>query len=98
MTIPAENWKNKNGTSDRSCKCGSWKQHWVNNSGKSWPICYSIENCNNYATLGAHIINSNVTGEKIVPACDPCNKLSYEFNLKGGVTVVSANKSDTCEK
>ena len=98
MTIPAENWKNKNGTSDRNCKCGSWKQHWLNNSGKYWPTYCSIENCNNSATLGAHIINSNVTGEKIVPACDSCNKLSYEFNLKGGIEVVSANKSDTCEK
>lgn len=98
MSITANNWKNKKGTSDRSCNCGTWKQHWINNSGKSWPSLCSIENCSNSATLGAHIINSNVDGEKIVPACDSCNKLTGDFNLKGGVTVVSANKSLTCAK
>lgn len=98
MSITAKNWKNKKGTSGRSCNCGSWKQHWINNSGKSWPSTCSIDGCNNSATLGAHVINSNVSGEKIVPACDSCNKLDGEFDLKGGVTVVSANKSESCEK
>lgn len=97
-SITAKNWKNKKGTSGRSCNCGSWKQHWINNSGKSWPSKCSIDGCNNSATLGAHIINSSVSGEKIVPACDSCNKLEGEFDLKGGVTVVSANKSESCEK
>ena len=98
MSITAENWKNKKGTSNRSCKCGSWIQHWVNGSGKSLPKKCSIEGCDNLSTLGAHIINPNVSGEKIVPACDSCNQTSDEFNLKGGITVVSANKSETCEK
>jgi len=98
MSITAENWKNKKGTANRSCNCGSWKQHWINNSSKSWPSKCTVKDCENSATLGAHIINSSVSGEKIVPACDFCNKLSDEFDLKGGVTVVSANKSETCEK
>ncbi|MPQ49063.1 hypothetical protein GCQ56_18855 [Marinifilum sp. N1E240] len=98
MTITANNWKNKKGTADRNCNCGSWKQHWINNSSKSWPSECSIYNCNNTATLGAHVINSNVSGEKIIPSCATCNKLEGEFSLKGGVTVVSANKSETCEK
>ncbi len=98
MSITAENWKNKKGTGGRSCNCGSWKQHWINNSGKSWPTTCSIKGCNNPANLGAHIINSNVSGEKIVPACDSCNKLNSEFDLKGGITVVTANKSESCEK
>ena len=94
--ITASNWKNKNGTSNRSCNCGTWKNHWINNSGKSWPKECSVEGCSNTPTLGAHIINSSVSGEKIAPFCDSCNKLSGTFNLKGGITVVSANKSDTC--
>lgn len=97
MELTANNWKNKKGTGGRSCKCGSWKQHWINNSGKSWPNKCSIEGCLNSATRGAHVINTNVSGERIVPACDSCNKLGYEFNLKGEVTLVSANKSATCE-
>ena len=98
MGITADGWKNKKGTSNRSCKCGTWKQHWINNSLEPWPDKCSIKNCNNSATLGAHIINSKVEGEKIVPACDSCNKLSGEFSLKGGITLVSANKLKTCEQ
>ena len=98
MSVTAIGWKNKSGTSVRSCKCGTWKQHWINNSNNPWPNECSVSGCSNKPTLGAHIINSNVSGEKIVPACDSCNKLSYEFNLKGGVTLVSANKSETCDK
>lgn len=97
MGLTASGWKNKGGTGSRSCNCGSWKQHWINVSGKSWPKKCSIQNCTNDATLGAHIINSSVSGEKIVPVCDSCNKLSGEFTLKGGVTLVSANKQDSCK-
>lgn len=97
MTLPANGWKNKNGTSGRTCKCGSWKQHWINASSKPWPAACSVAGCGNSATLGAHIINSSVSGEYIMPACELCNKLSSTFNLKGGVTLVSANKQETCE-
>ncbi len=90
-------WKNKGGTGNRSCKCGSWKQHWINYTGKSWPKECSVKGCTSDATLGAHIYNPNVSGEKIVPACDPCNKLTGEFTLKDGVTLVPANKQDTCK-
>ncbi len=98
MEVTASGWKNKGGTGGRSCNCGSWKQHWINSSGKSWPKECSILGCSNNATLGAHIINSSVSGEKIVPACDSCNKLTGEFTLKGGITLVSANKQATCEQ
>lgn len=96
--ITATGWKNKKGTGERSCKCGSWKQHWINGSGELWPENCSVSGCNNAATLGAHIINSDVSGEYIIPACDSCNRLSSEFNLKGSITLVSANKQKTCEQ
>ncbi|NLJ73349.1 MAG: hypothetical protein GX333_10090 [Syntrophomonadaceae bacterium] len=32
MSLPIGGWKNKAGTGTRSCKCGSWKQHWINAS------------------------------------------------------------------
>lgn len=97
MEVTANGWKNKKGTGYRSCNCGSWKNHWINNSDEPWPSTCSIAGCSNTATLGAHIINSSVSGEKIVPACDSCNKLTGEFNLKGGVTLISANKKETCK-
>ena len=98
MSITADGWKNKGGTGQRSCKCKTWKQHWINNSGEAWPDKCSIRGCTNSATLGAHIYNPSVEGERIVPACDSCNKLENEFSLKGGVTLVLANKSKTCDQ
>lgn len=93
-----KNWKNKNGTAERTCSCGTWKQHWINYSGKSWPAICSVSGCTNKPTLGAHVINSEVLGEKIVPMCDSCNKLTGCFDLKDKTPLVSANKSETCEK
>ena len=98
MGLTCFGWKNKVGTQGRECKCGSWKQHWINNSGKRWPEKCSVSGCNNAATLGAHIYNSDVAGERIMPACPICNKRTDEFMLKSGVTLVLANKQKTCEK
>jgi hypothetical protein len=89
-------WSNKKGTSVRSCYCGDWKQHWINYSGKSWPSVCSVSGCSNKPTLGAHVINASVSGEKIVPMCDSCNGKTSSFNLRDGVTLVSANVSETC--
>jgi hypothetical protein len=97
MTITADGWANKGGTSTRSCKCGTWKKHWINDSGKSWPNDCSKKGCTATPVLGAHIYNNDVSGEKIVPFCDSCNKLDGKFSLNGGVTLVSANKSNSCE-
>ena len=96
MSIIVTGWKNKIGTGLRDCSCGTWKQHWINYANKEWPSSCSVNGCCNVPTLGAHIINSDVTGEKIVPMCDSCNGLGETFTLKGGVTLPSANTSDTC--
>lgn len=98
MGLLVTGWKNKRGTADRACKCGTWKQHWLNFSGETWPTSCSVGGCTKAPTLGAHVINPDVTGERIVPMCDSCNKLSDDFSLKGGVSCPSANKSETCEK
>ena len=93
-----KNWKNKKGTDERACSCGTWKQHWINFSGKSWPDKCSVSGCTNKPTLGAHVINSSVSGEKIIPMCSSCNNRTDYFDLIEGVKLVSANKSETCEK
>lgn len=98
MKLIAKNWKNKRGTGDRSCKCGNWKKHWENYSNKPWPNECSVSHCHNSATLGAHVINSNIDGERIMPSCDSCNQLSSEFSLKGGVTLVKSNQLETCNQ
>ena len=96
--LPNVGWKNSKDTGDLSCSCGSWMKHWVKNSGKPWPDVCSVTGCNGKAALGGHVINPNVTGVRIVPLCDSCNKLASTFSLKGGVTLPSSNKSLTCDK
>lgn len=98
MNLPNAGWSNKSGTSDRSCKCGTWSKHWENYSGKSWPSTCSVQGCNNKATVGGHVINASVSGERIVPLCDSCNKLGGSFGLKGSITLPSANRAETCDK
>ena len=43
--LPCNNWANKKGTSGRSCSCGSWKDHWLKNSGLNWPAACSVSGC-----------------------------------------------------
>ena len=95
MSLPCSGWKNKNGTSERSCKCGSWKEHWENNTCKLWPTNCSAYDCNESAEVGAHVINSECSGEWIVPLCKACNKRTDIFSLKASTTLVSANKELT---
>lgn len=98
MNFPSAGWANKRGTSDKTCVCGTWMQHWLNETGKPWPAECSVDGCKNKPTLGAHIMHTAVAGERIVPMCDSCNGLIRSFTLKGGVTLPSANKAITCEK
>ena len=97
MSLTNNGWKNKNGTAGRACKCGSWKQHWIKGTGKVWPSECSVSGCTEKPTVGAHIINEAETGEWIAPLCDACNKRTESFDLDGGVTLVPANKQNTCE-
>ncbi len=97
MTITAFNWKNKKGTAPRSCNCGSWKNHWINGSNKKWPYYCTVAGCTNTAEVGAHVINSDVSGEFIIPMCYSHNNSDFSFNIKGDTTLVSANKNNTCE-
>lgn len=99
MIFKSDYYKNKNGTAERKCKCGSWKQHWLNFSGEKWPEKCSVWGCNNTATLGAHVYSvASSTAEYIIPACDSCNKRSDEFQLSSFTKKVSANQSKTCNK
>lgn len=100
MSLPTYGWKNKVGTAGRSCKCGSWKQHWINFSGEKWPTFCSVSGCREIAEVGAHIYNTSDSahGEYIVPACKWCNARTSTFSLRADVVLVSANKQMTCER
>jgi hypothetical protein len=94
----SKKWRNKKGTRERKCSCGTWKNHWLKFSGSSWPLNCSVEGCLNISELGGHIICDEDTHEKIVPMCSSCNSKETEFYLKNGTKLVSANVSDTCGK
>lgn len=92
MNFPLNGWKNKNGTSEHSCSCGSWKNHWINNSGKTWPIFCSASDCMQIAEVGAHVINYSLRDEWIIPLCKGCNQRTDAFSISAYATPVSANK------
>lgn len=98
MSLPSSGWSNVTGSADKTCKCGTWKKHWINFSEESWPPSCSKSGCSGSATLGAHIKNSSVSGVRIVPFCDSCNGLSGTFSLKGNIMLPSATASDNCGK
>ena len=95
-------WKNKGGTSPLSCRCGSWKNHWMNGTGESWPRTCSVDGCNNPAEVGGHIVSaSDGRGDVyIVPMCTSCNSAgtSRYFRLKPDRIPISANKQNTCSQ
>jgi len=106
-------WKNKGGTCDRECTCGTWKAHWEKLVEEEFgekklfgeQPC-SNEGCSNKAKgkkaeHGAHIFHSgnNEKKEWIAPLCSDCNHSSKidPFDLRVGTILVRANKGETCE-
>ena len=89
-------WKNKKRTSDRDCACGSWRAHWINRTGRSWPITCSVSSCASRPVLGAHVISSSAKGERIVPMCSSCNHLSESFTFTYGTVFSDALETNEC--
>lgn len=100
MSISTEGWSNKGCTSGRWCRCGTWKQHWVTETKKPWPIKCSVYGCNGIAEHGGHLVNKDEDGEWIAPICASCNGRSPKdvFSLKPDTPLYSANVSRTCGK
>ena len=89
-------YKNKNGTGERTCKCGSWKQHWINYSSYSWPSSCQVSGCNDPASVGAHLRRLSDNKEFIAPLCSACNNRTDNFYLKSDSMIVSADRGKTC--
>jgi len=47
--------RNINGTSQTTCKCGSWLKHWENFSGQVKPSYCPASGCLRTDLLGAHV-------------------------------------------
>lgn len=98
MVLSFKQWRNKSGTGDRVCRCGTWSQHWINYSGQSWPQTCSVDTCLRWPWVGGHVFRSPSTEEFIVPLCAVHNGATEPFALKPDVVRVSANRKDTCER
>lgn len=90
---------NINGTSDKTCKCGSWLDHWKNFSGQSLPTHCPERTCTQKPEVGAHVQKDSSTDKSwyIVPLCKTCNaKTGKSLDISDSIKLVSANVSGTC--
>ena len=93
---------NINGTSDNSCKCISWLEHWKKFSGRSLPEFCPEENCTQSPEIGAHVQkDSSISSDRnwyIVPLCKKHNAETGKTLNIFDIPLVSANVSQTCGK
>ncbi len=93
--------RNINGTSDNTCKCGSWLDHWKKFSGLSISIYCPVLSCYEKTEVGAHVQKDNSTDNSwyIVPLCKSHNaEKGKSLEVGDSTKLVSANVSETCGK
>ena len=90
---------NINGTSDNSCNCGSWLDHWKNFSRQSLPTYCPEKSCTKKPEVGAHV-QKDISYDKnwyIIPLCSEHNRQTREsLEIGDSIALVSANTSQTC--
>ncbi|EGR0102308.1 hypothetical protein Q2Y28_004174 [Vibrio vulnificus] len=92
--------KNLKDTSDNTCHCDSWKDHYLKFGGDDTSYC-QVEGCMKGFEVGAHVKKVSSVDKKwyIVPMCKAHNnKDGEEYELESNVTLVRANVSETCGK
>lgn len=91
--------KNLNGTSDNTCRCGSWLRHWEKYGGGTATLC-SEETCTKKAEVGAHVQKDSNNDQKwyIIPLCQEHNKSDKALTIFENTKFVSANTKETCAK
>lgn len=92
---------NVNGTSDNTCKCGSWLAHWEKFSGQEIPTYCAEKACTAKPEVGAHVQKDSAADKSwyIVPLCSSHNReTGKSLNLVDSAVLVSANVSQTCGK
>lgn len=88
---------NINGTSDNTCSCGGWLNHWKNFSRQSVPTSCPEKNCPKKSEVGAHVQKSGYGNWYIAPLCADHNRQTgSSLEINDSVALVSANVSETC--
>jgi hypothetical protein len=90
---------NINGTTDNTCKCGSWLEHWKKFGGQRLPMCCPEESCRQQPEVGAHAQKEGSTDGNwyIIPLCSVHNRETGKtLEVSDGIELASANVSETC--
>ena len=93
--------KNIKGTSEKTCNCGSWLDHWTKFSGQQLPQSCREIRCAQKPEVGAHVQKADSTDSKtyIVPLCKTHNaETDKTLEIMDSTVLVSANISETCGK
>jgi hypothetical protein len=91
--------KNINGTSENTCKCGSWLEHWKKFSYQVLPATCPEMTCYGNPEVGAHVQKDDPDDSTwyIVPLCKTHNaQTGTALTISDRVALVSANVSKTC--
>jgi len=91
---------NINGTSDNTCRCGSWLEHWKNFSKQSLPDYCPEKNCLKKPEVGAHVQKEGYDNSwYIIPLCKTHNsETGKSLEVSDSIKLVPANVSETCGK
>jgi len=82
---------NINGTSDKTCACGSWLNHWRNFSRQTIPVYCPATSCVEKAEVGAFVQENGSTDMSwyIVPLCKKHNaKIGKSIDVSDYTTLV----------
>jgi hypothetical protein len=93
--------RNINGTSQTTCRCGSWLRHWEKFSGQVKPTTCPALGCDRTDVEGAHVQKGGGSADQkwyIYPLCTEHNRYKGELEVWDYYKLVSANKAETCEK
>lgn len=90
---------NIDGTSDNTCRCGSWLDHWKRFSGQRAPTLCPEVRCTEAPEVGAHVQKVGSADWYIVPLCKTHNAARGQtISISDSIPLVSANVSQTCGK
>lgn len=93
--------RNINGTTNNSCKCSSWLNHWLRFSGQVLPSTCSEIYCSEKPEVGAHVQIAGSTDASwyVVPLCQRHNMMLFgSIELKTNMRLAPANVNLTCGK